>query len=200
MANFHDALNERHVAFITAPKMYFVATAPLCDAGRIHLSPKRYDSFRVIGPRRVAYADLGGPGAQTLATQRQYASSRAFYANHIVIPPGYATIRLPRIIPDEAAFGGDTQAQAGSVFRKIASALQEAGASEGDVVAMSVYLAAPAPGGNMDFDGMMRAYGRHYGSDEQPNRPVRSTVPVAGLVRPGILVEIEVTAAVPASR
>jgi enamine deaminase RidA (YjgF/YER057c/UK114 family) len=29
---------------------------------------------------------------------------------------------------------------------------------------------------------------------------VRSTVPVAGLVRPGILVEIEVTAAVPASR
>jgi enamine deaminase RidA (YjgF/YER057c/UK114 family) len=52
----------------------------------------------------------------------------------------------------------------------------------------------------MDFDGMMRAYGRHYGSDEQPNRPVRSTVPVAGLVRPGILVEIEVTAAVPASR
>lgn len=131
------------------------------------------------------------------AIQRQYASSTAFYANHIVIPPGYATIRLPGIIPDEAAFGG---VQAANVFSKIASVLREAGASEGDVVAMRVCLAAPAPGGNMDFDDMMRAYGRHYGSDEQPNRPVRSTGQVAGLVRPGILVEIDVTAAVPASR
>lgn len=133
------------------------------------------------------------------AIQRQYASPTAFYAKSIIIPPGYATIRLPGIIPDEAAFGGDTEAQAESVFRKIAAGLKEAGASEGDVVAMTVYLAAPMPGGNMDFDGMMRAYGRHYGSDAQPNRPVRSTVQVAGLVRPGILVEIEVTAAVPAT-
>ena len=52
----------------------------------------------------------------------------------------------------------------------------------------------------LDFEGMMRAYGRHYGSDAQPNRPVRSTVQVAGLVRPGILVEVEVTAVVPAKR
>jgi len=141
-------------------------------------------------------ADTSPPGA----IQRQYASPTAFYAKHILIPPGYATIRLPGIIPDESAFSADTEAQAESVFRKIAASLKEAGASEGDVVAMTVYLAAPTPGGNMDFDGMMRAYGRHYGSDAQPNRPVRSTVQVAGLVRPGILVEIEVTAAVPASR
>ena len=86
------------------------------------------------------------------------------------------------------------------MFAKIAAALKEAGASEADVVAMTVYLVAPTPGGTMDFDGMMRAYGRHYGSDAQANRPVRSTVEVAGLVRPGILVEIEVTAAVLASR
>lgn len=134
------------------------------------------------------------------AIQRQYASPTAFYAKHIIIPPGYATIRLPGIIPDEAAFGKDTETQAESVFTKIAGSLKEAGASEADVVAMTVYLASPTPGGNMDFDGMMRAYGRHYGSDAQPNRPVRSTVQVAGLVRPGILVEVEVTAAVPAPR
>ena len=136
------------------------------------------------------------------AIQRQYASPTAFYAKHIVIPPGYATIRLPGIIPDalpSGEFGGDTEAQAENVFGKIAASLKEAGAGEADVVAMTVYLAAPTPGGNMDFDGMMRAYGRHYGSDAQPNRPVRSTVQVAGLVRPGILVEIEVTAAVPAT-
>jgi len=149
----------------------------------------------VVSENRVAD---GSPRA----IERQYASPTAFYAKHIVIPPGYATIRLPGIIPDPLASGafGDTEAQAESVFGKIAAALKEAGASEADVVAMTVFLVAPTPGGSMDFDGMMRAYGRHYGSDAQPNRPVRSTVEVTGLVRPGILVEIEVTAAVPASR
>ncbi|RYZ02973.1 MAG: hypothetical protein EON61_15640 [Alphaproteobacteria bacterium] len=135
------------------------------------------------------------------AIERQYATPTAFYSKHIVIPPGYATIRLPGIVPDAQASGafGDTEAQSESVFAKIAAALRDAGASEADVVAMTVYLVAPASGGAMDFDGMMRAYGRHYGSDAQPNRPVRSTVQVAGLVRPGMLVEIEVTAAVPAN-
>ena len=159
-------------------------------------------SLAVLGLSGCVIADIDDVSHTVTpsAIQRQYTSPTAFYAKHIVIPPGYATIRLPGIIPDSEAFGGDTEAQAENVFRKIAAALQEAGASEADVVAMTVYLAAPLPGGNMDFDGMMRAYGRHYGSDAQPNRPVRSTVQVAGLVRPGILVEIEVTAAVPAHR
>lgn len=141
-------------------------------------------------------------GRAPAGIERAYASPTAFYSKHIIIPPGYATIRLPGIVPDAQASGayGDTEAQAESVFAKIAAALKDAGASEADVVAMTVYLVAPTPGGSMDFDGMMRAYGRHYGSDEQPNRPVRSTVAVAGLVRPGMLVEIEVTAAVPAGR
>ena len=67
MAKFYDSLNDRHVAFIAAQKMFFVATAPLSDEARVNLSPKGYDSFRVIGPNRVAYADLGGSGAETLA-------------------------------------------------------------------------------------------------------------------------------------
>jgi enamine deaminase RidA (YjgF/YER057c/UK114 family) len=137
--------------------------------------------------------------AQPGDISRQYVSPTAFYAKHVAIPPGYQTIRLPGIIPDPLSsgeFDGDTENQAENVFAKIAVALKEAGATEADVVAMTVYLAAPTPGGSMDFDGMMRAYGRHYGSAAQPNRPVRSTVQVAGLVRPGVFVEIEVTAAV----
>jgi enamine deaminase RidA (YjgF/YER057c/UK114 family) len=152
----------------------------------------------------IADVSETGPVA---AIQRQYASPQAFYAQSIIIPPGYATIRLPGIIADPlnpgsaaAARFGDTESQTASVLSKIAIALRDVGASEADVVAMTVYLAEPSPGAGMDFEGMMRAYGRHYGSDSQPNRPVRSTVQVAGLVRPGILVEIEVTAAVPASR
>ena len=71
MAKFYDALNDKHVAFIKAQKMFFVATAPLTDAGRVNLSPKGYDSFRVIGPNRVAYADLGGSGIETVAHIRE---------------------------------------------------------------------------------------------------------------------------------
>lgn len=158
-----------------------------------------YIAFAALGLGGCVIADVTAVHDARGAIQRQYASPTAFYAKHIIIPPGYATIRLPGIIPDEAAFGKDTETQAENVFGKIAAGLKEAGASEADVVAMTVYLAAPTPGGNMDFEGMMRAYGRHYGSDAQPNRPVRSTMQVAGLVRPGIFVEIEVTAAVPAN-
>jgi len=67
MARFHDQLNDTHVAFIKAQRMFFVATSPLSDAGRVNLSPKGYNSFRMIGPNRVAYADLGGSDAETLA-------------------------------------------------------------------------------------------------------------------------------------
>jgi enamine deaminase RidA (YjgF/YER057c/UK114 family) len=44
----------------------------------------------------------------------------------------------------------------------------------------------------MDFEGMMAAYSQFFGTKEQPNLPARSTVQVAGLVAPGMLVEIEV--------
>jgi enamine deaminase RidA (YjgF/YER057c/UK114 family) len=47
----------------------------------------------------------------------------------------------------------------------------------------------------MDFAGMMRAYREQFGTAQQPNRPARSTMQVAGLVDPDWLVEIEVTAA-----
>lgn len=165
-----------------------------------------------LGVLTLAFAALGGCViADVTATRgapaaiaREYASASAFYARSIVIPPGYETIRLPGVIADPLVPGGaelgNTEQQAESVFGKIAAALADLGASEADVVAMTVYLAAPEPGGAMDFDGMMRAYGRHYGSASQPNRPVRSTVQVAGLVRPGMLVEIEVTAARKAQR
>ncbi len=65
-----------------------------------------------------------------------------------------------------------------------------------DVVMMHVYLVAdPAKGGRMDFDGMMAGYRQFFGTPGQPNKPVRTTVQVAALVSPAIMVEIEVVAA-----
>jgi hypothetical protein len=65
MADFFDALEPKHVAMIEKQPIFFVATA-IAD-GRINLSPKGYDAFRVISPTRVAYLDLGGSGNETHA-------------------------------------------------------------------------------------------------------------------------------------
>lgn len=65
MSEFTDRLTEEHVAFIARQSVFFVATAA-ADA-RINLSPKGYDAFRVLGPNRVAWLDLGGSGNETHA-------------------------------------------------------------------------------------------------------------------------------------
>ena len=65
MADFFDALDEKHVAMIEKQPVFFVATA--APTGRINLSPKGYDAFRVLSPKRVAYLDLGGSGNETHA-------------------------------------------------------------------------------------------------------------------------------------
>ncbi len=166
-----------------------------------------------IATAALAMVGLGGcvsVSTETTAPElrqmvRVYAT--APYARMIIIPSGYETIRLPGMVADplqpatdgKPAVWGDTEQQAESVFGKIKAALAEVGAGAGDIVAMTVYLVAPPGANGMDFAGMGRAYARHFGNDGQPHRPVRSTVEVAGLVVPGMLVEIEVTAARPQS-
>jgi len=65
MADFTDRILPQHEAVMGAQSVFFVATAA-ADA-RINLSPKGYDSFRVLGPNRVAYLDLAGSGNETHA-------------------------------------------------------------------------------------------------------------------------------------
>ena len=65
MADFFDALGEDHVAMIARQPVFFVATA--AEGARVNLSPKGYDCFRVLSPRRVAYLDVGGSGNETNA-------------------------------------------------------------------------------------------------------------------------------------
>ena len=90
---------------------------------------------------------------------------------------------------------GDTETQTRSVLGKIEAALKAQGLGMGDVVMMRVFLVAPPGQARMDFAGMMRGYKLFFGTAAQPLKPARSTMQVAGLVDPGLLVEIEVTAA-----
>jgi len=65
MADFMDHISDKHAAFIAEQPMFFTASA--CAAGRINLSPKGNDSFRVFSPNLVGYLDFGGSGNETAA-------------------------------------------------------------------------------------------------------------------------------------
>jgi len=52
---------------IEAQHLFFVATAPSGSNGHVNLSPKGLDTFAVLGSREVAYLDLTGSGAETMA-------------------------------------------------------------------------------------------------------------------------------------
>ena len=71
MGKVFDGIDEKLAAWIAAQHMFFVATAPRSDAGLVNLSPKGLDSFAILGPRSVAYLDLVGSGAETLAHLRE---------------------------------------------------------------------------------------------------------------------------------
>jgi hypothetical protein len=65
MAEFFETLNAAHVEMIGKQPVFFTATA--AADGRINLSPKGYDAFRVLSPNQVAYLDLAGSGNETHA-------------------------------------------------------------------------------------------------------------------------------------
>jgi len=99
----------------------------------------------------------------------------------------------PKATPGSPEYWGDTKTQALSVFARLKESLTNLGLDFKDTVAMTVYLVGdPAKGGKMDFEGFMAAYTQFFGTKEQPNLPARSTVQVASLVAPGMLVEIEI--------
>ena len=71
MGKIYDAIDANLASFLEAQRIFFVASAPVGANGHINLSPKGLDSFRLLGPRQVAYADLTGSGIETVAHVRE---------------------------------------------------------------------------------------------------------------------------------
>ena len=71
MGRSFESITDQMAAFVPNQHLFFVATAPSGDGGHVNLSPKGLDSFRVLGPNRVAYLDLTGSGAETIAHVRE---------------------------------------------------------------------------------------------------------------------------------
>jgi enamine deaminase RidA (YjgF/YER057c/UK114 family) len=154
----------------------------------------------------IAVAGIAPANAQQV---RREVPAGAPIASSVEIPPGSRLVDVSGTVPEVADAAapqgspqryGDTATQTRSVLRQIVQRLRVHGLTLSDVVMMRVFLVAPPGQPRMDFAGMMSAYREVFGTADQPNLPARSTMQVAGLVDPGWLVEIEVTAAAPPTR
>lgn len=65
MAKLFTYLTGEQQQFIIAQRIFFVATAP--TQGRVNVSPKGMNTFRVLSSSRVAYLDFTGSGSETSA-------------------------------------------------------------------------------------------------------------------------------------
>lgn len=104
MSEFSDYLTDDHIGFIVRQPVFFVATA--APGARINLSPKGYDAFRVLGPNRVAWLDLGGSGNEThahLAADGRITIMFCAFDNPALILRLYG--RGAPVLPEDAAFG-----------------------------------------------------------------------------------------------
>ena len=123
----------------------------------------------------------------------------------VAVPPGYTTYYIsgagpavadPSTPEGSTARFGNTETQTASTLSRLKATLGKLGLGFADVVAAHVFVVGdPAMGGKMDFAGMNRAWSKEFGTAEQPDKPARSAVQVAGLALPGWLVEIEFVAA-----
>lgn len=120
---------------------------------------------------------------------------RNFY-NNIFIPSDAETLYLSgsgaRAMEDGS--WGDMEQQTVDTFSRFQETLESQGWSLEDIVQVRAF-AVSGSDDELDFDGFNRGYQQFFGTDENPMKPVRSFVEIAGLVVDGWLVEIEIRAA-----
>jgi enamine deaminase RidA (YjgF/YER057c/UK114 family) len=163
--------------------------------------------------RSIRYGLFGAAAALALCGKASAADSVARLAGPnpaspiveaVTVPAGYTfyflsgapatpvDLKAPKGSPKAM---GDTPIQTASSLASLRKTLTALGLNFGNVVKATVFIAGdPAKGGEMDFAGMNKAWSKEFGTKEQPNKPARSTIKVAGLASPGALVEIEMIA------
>ncbi len=127
MGRVYEEIGEHLRGWIDRQSMFFVATAPLAGDGHVNVSPKGpIGTLRVLGPHSVAYLDVVGSGAETIAHVREN--------GRIVImlcafsgPPkivrlhGHGTVLFPDDLGFEELIGGFEQPEHPQAQRAIVS-------------------------------------------------------------------------------
>ena len=138
---------------------------------------------------------LGAAAIVSAAEIIRTGEGRNFY-NNIFIPAGAETLYLSgsgaRRQADDTY--GDMEQQTIDTFTRFKETLESQGWSMGDIIQVRAFAVAGADG-ELDFAGFNAGYQKFFGTEENPQKPVRSFVEIAGLVVPGWLVEIEIRAA-----
>ncbi len=65
MAKFYEEITDELKEWILEQKIFFTGTA--AETGRVNVSPKGMDTFKIIGPNKVAWLNLTGSGNETAA-------------------------------------------------------------------------------------------------------------------------------------
>lgn len=63
MSKIFNSLSPQHQTFINNQKVYFVGSAK--QSGRINISPKGMDSFRILNEHKIIWLNLTGSGNET---------------------------------------------------------------------------------------------------------------------------------------
>ena len=72
MGKVFEGIDARQREWIAAQALYFVGTAPLAADGHVNVSPKGpIGSLRVLDEHTIAYLDIVGSGAETIAHLRE---------------------------------------------------------------------------------------------------------------------------------
>src|SRR5215216_4842189 len=72
MAKLYDRIEDRQKEWIARQTLFFVGSAPLAGDGHVNVSPKGpIGSLRVLDDHTVAYLDVVGSGAETIAHIRE---------------------------------------------------------------------------------------------------------------------------------
>jgi enamine deaminase RidA (YjgF/YER057c/UK114 family) len=131
--------------------------------------------------------------------------ARLPFSPGVKIPAGYdiyyfsgatAAVANPTAPKGSVESYGDIATQTRSALDSLKSSLAKFGLTFADVVQARVFMTRdPSKAGGVDFARMSKVWGTEFGTASQPSKPVRAAVEVAGLIAPGLLIEIEMTAA-----
>lgn len=150
---------------------------------------------RILCSLALAATMILSPSFASAQEIERVGEGRYFY-NSIFIPAGAETLYLSGSGADQKDDGtwGDMEQQTVNTFEKFKQTLESQGWSMSDIVQVRVFAVAGADG-ELDFAGFNSGYSQFFGTEENPQKPVRSFVQIEGLVVDGWLVEIEIRAA-----
>lgn len=135
-----------------------------------------------------------------------YGSPTSIISSGAVIPEGKKMLWTSGIVAgvadSSAAVGtmarfGDTKTQALNILNNLQKTLKTKGLTFKDVLMLRVYVAPDMTTGKHDYKGWNEAYLQFFGTKENPVKPIRSTIGIAGLVATDKFIEIELVAVYP---